>query len=331
MKNFKGGGKLNKEFLVRSHEASLSTYGKYPASRSTEELLLNGIIILDKPEGPTSHRVDNWIKQITGVKKCSHGGTLDPRVSGVLVIALDNSTKLMPILLSSRKEYVALVYLHKDVAEKEIRKACNEFIGKIKQLPPKKSAVARRVREREIYYLDILQIKGRFILMRVGTEAGTYIRRLADDIGKSLGCGAHLQELRRTCSGIFTEENAVTLQQLNDAIAAWKEKSNDSKLREIILPMEAIADAMKAVIVKDSAIGAIANGAPLAVQGIVCAQEGIEIGEVVAMLSLKGEFVAFGFALMDSKQMASDRKGLAVKTDKVLISKGTYPEKWKGK
>ena len=316
------------EFLTRSHESSLTSYGKYPAARSAEELLKTGILILDKPEGPTSHQVDNWVKAITGVPKCSHGGTLDPRVTGVLLIALENATKLMPILLSSKKEYVALVYLHKDAPEAQIRKVCSDFVGKIKQLPPKKSAVARRVREREIYYLEILQIKGRLILMRVGTQAGTYIRRLADDIGKNLGCGAHLQELRRTKGGLFDESNVITLQQLSDAIASLK-SGNEEKIREIVMPMERIADGMKVVVVKDSAVGAIANGAPLAVQGIVKVQEDIENGDLVAVLSLKGEFVSFGPALMTSEEMAKRPKGLAVKTDKVLIPKGVYPEKWK--
>src|SRR3989344_1409330 len=211
------------DFLVCQKSSTPFKYGKYPASRTVEELLRKGIIILATPTGAKSHQVDAWVKRILGVPKCSHGGTLDPRVSGVLLIALDNATKLMPILLSSKKEYVALVYLHADMPEHKIRKACAEFLGKIKQLPPKKSAVARRVREREIYSLELLEISGRNILMRVGCEAGTYLRRLADDIGKNLGCGAHLQELRRTRSGIFSEEQIVTLQKLSDSIAKAKE------------------------------------------------------------------------------------------------------------
>jgi H/ACA ribonucleoprotein complex subunit 4 len=316
-------------WLTRSQESSLTTWGKYPGARSVEELLRNGIILLDKQQGPTSHQVDSWIKRLTGVKKASHGGTLDPRVSGVLVIALDNATKLMPILLSSKKEYVALTYLHAEMPEQKIRKALDEFIGKIKQLPPKKSAVARRVREREVYYLEPLQIKGRYVLFRVGTEAGTYIRRLADDLGKKLGCGAHLQELRRTKSGIFSENDIHTMQDLSDALALWKEKGDESKLREVVLPMEKIADGMKVVVIKDGAVGAIANGAPLAVGGIVKVEEGIEKGSLVAMLSLKGELVAFGPALMESGEMSKAAKGLAVKTDKVLIEKGAYPAKWR--
>jgi H/ACA ribonucleoprotein complex subunit 4 len=319
---------MKMKFVVKSHEASLTSYGKYPGTRTVPELLQNGIILLDKPQGPTCHQVDNWVKKITGVKKASHGGTLDPMVSGVLVIALENATKLMPILLSSKKEYVALVYLHKDVPENQIRKACEEFVGKIKQLPPKKSAVARRVREREIYYLEVLQIRGRFILMRVGCEAGTYIRRLADDLGKVLGTGGHLQELRRTKSGIFLEEQVRTLQDVADAIALWKERGDDSALRDIVLPMEKLADGMRTVVIKDSAVGAVANGAPLAVQGLSRISDGIERGDIVGMLSLKGEFVAFGNALMTSQEMAKSPKGLAVKTDKVLISQKAYPKKW---
>jgi H/ACA ribonucleoprotein complex subunit 4 len=316
-------------WLTRSQESSITTWGKYPGARTAEELLRNGIILLDKQQGPTSHQVDSWIKRLTGVNKASHGGTLDPRVSGVLVIALDNATKLMPILLSSKKEYVALTYLHAEMPEQKIRKALDEFIGKIKQLPPKKSAVARRVREREVYYLETLQVKGRYVLFRVGTEAGTYIRRLADDLGKKLGCGAHLQELRRTKSGIFSENEVHTMQDLSDALALWKEKGDESKLREVVLPMEKLADGMKVVVIKDGAVGAIANGAPLAVGGIVKVEGGIKEGEIVAMLSLKGELVAFGPALMESDEMAKAAKGLAVKTDKVLIEKGAYPAKWR--
>ncbi|MEM5814537.1 MAG: RNA-guided pseudouridylation complex pseudouridine synthase subunit Cbf5 [Candidatus Aenigmatarchaeota archaeon] len=315
-------------FLTKSNDASLTSYGKYPGSRTVPELLQNGLIILDKPQGPTCHQVDNWVKKITGVKKASHGGTLDPMVSGVLIVALDNATKLMPILLSSKKEYVALVYLHKDVPEHQIRKVCDNFVGKIKQLPPKKSAVARRIREREIYYLEILQISGRYILMRVGCEAGTYIRRLADDIGKTLKTGAHLQELRRTRSGMFDESQIRTLQDVADAIALWKERGDESALRGIVMPMEKLADGMSAVIIKDSAVGAVANGAPLAVQGISRLSDGIERGDVTAVLSLKGEFVAFGSALMDSQEMLRQTKGIAVKTDKVLISQKAYPKRW---
>jgi len=309
-------------WIIKSNEASASSFGKYPGSRTDEELIKNGIIFLDKPSGPTSHQVDAWIKDLVGVSKASHGGTLDPRVTGVLLIALENSVKLMPILLSSKKEYIALVNIHKDVPYSEIRSVCNEFIGKIKQLPPVKSAVARRVRERSIYYLEILEIDGRNILMRVGCEAGTYIRRLADDIGKKLGVGAHLQELRRTMSGRFTEKDIVTLQ---DVIDAFQEK----RIRDVVHPLEVIADSMKTVVIKDSAVDAICNGAPVMLSGIVRLQDDIEGGDNVAVLSLKGELVALGKAIMSSPEMKKGRRGISIRTDRVILSKGTYPTMWK--
>ncbi len=144
-------------WVVRKHEASLSKHGCYPGARKLKQYIRNGIIILDKPPGPTSNDVDKWVKEILGVEKVAHGGTLDPRVSGVLPIAIENTTKLMVILLSRKKEYVGLIRLHKDIDKDKIRKVFKGFKGKVKQLPPVKSAVARREREREIHYLEVLE------------------------------------------------------------------------------------------------------------------------------------------------------------------------------
>lgn len=305
-------------WLVRVQEAAISD--RYPGTRTMERLISNGIIIIDKPSGPTSHQVDAWVKQILDIDKCSHGGTLDPRVSGVLVIALKNATKLMPILLSSPKEYVALAHIHKELPDKQIRKVLNEFVGRIKQIPPQKAAVARRERLREIYFLEVLEIDGRDVLFRVGCEAGTYIRKLIDDMGKRLGVGAHMQELRRVRSGPFTEDRAIKLHELVDAVAALKE-GDESKLRQIILPLEAVADAMKSVIIKSTAITNILNGAPLAVGGLARIQSDIERGDWVAMLGPNGEMIAFGKAVMDGENMAKAKVGIAVKTDRVLMPK----------
>ncbi|MBR9682523.1 MAG: RNA-guided pseudouridylation complex pseudouridine synthase subunit Cbf5 [Candidatus Aenigmarchaeota archaeon] len=310
------------KWIQKSEEGSISDYGTYPGSRTDEELLKKGMIILDKPSGPTSHQVDAWIKEITGVTKASHGGTLDPRVTGVMAIALQDSTKLMPILLSSKKEYIALVNLHKEMPIDDIKKVCNEFIGKIKQLPPIKSAVARRVRERQIYYLEILEIDGRNILMKVGCEAGTYIRRLADDIGKKLGIGAHLQELRRTKSGQFTEKDLVTLQDVIDAF-------QENKIRDVVHPLELIGDAISSVVVKDTAVDAICNGAPVMLSGIIKFTDDIKKEAIVGIFTMRGEMVGFGKAKMDSETMVNNRRGSCIKTDKVIMKKGTYPKMWK--
>ena len=305
-------------WLIKKEEASLTPFGCYPGARSLEEHIKNGIIVLDKPSGPTSHQIDRWIKEILDIKKCSHGGTLDPRASGVLVIALENATKLMPILLSSRKEYVGIIHLHEEVNRKDIEKTFNKFIGKVKQIPPVKSAVARKEREREIYYLELLEIDGRNILFRIGCEAGFYVRRFAVDFASKLRIKGHLQELRRTKSGNFSEESTVTLQNLVDAVG------DEDKLKGIILPMEIAVESIGKVIVSDNAIDNICNGAPLAIGGIVKLEDNIKKEDWIAILSLKGELVAIGKALLDSKNIFEKKKGLAIKTDRVLMKKGTY-------
>ncbi len=243
----------------------------------------------------------------------------------MLAIALENATKLMPILLSSRKEYVALMNIHKELPEEKIRKICEEFVGKIIQTPPKKSAVARKERQREIYYLQILEISGRDVLMRVCCEAGTYIRKLCSDIGKKLGTGAHMQELRRTRAGVFAEEHSVKLQDLKDAYEFWK-AGNEEPLRSMILPMERAADSIKNVVVKDSAIHNIASGAPVYANGVSRIEDGIEKGDIVGIFSVKGELVAIGFAQTDSRQILESKKGIAIKTDRVLIDRNLYPK-----
>ncbi len=320
---------MEKEFLVREHEASLSEFGKYPGARSTEELLNFGLAVIDKPPGPTCHQIDAWIKNLLELKKCSHGGTLDPRVSGVLVIALNDAVKLMPLLLKSDKEYIAVMHLHKEVDEKRIREVVEKFTGELEQVPPKKSAVARKLRRRKIYEMEILEIEGRDVLLRIFCEAGTYIRKLIADMGKHLG-GAHMQELRRIKSGGFTEEQAVLLQDLVDAYKWWKETGEEKYLREILYPGEKICDSAKCIVVKDSAVSALSHGAPLSTKGIVMAEKNISPDELVCLLTLKGELIAIGRALISSQEMLRGKR-LAAKIERVIMPRDVYPKVWKKK
>jgi len=119
-------------------------------------------------------------------------------VTGILPIALENATKAMSVLMGLDKEYVGVMHLHKDFNENLLKDAVLNFIGKIKQIPPVKSAVRRVERERIIYFFDIVEKEGKDVLFKVGCEAGTYVRKLCHDIGQFLKIGAHLTELRRT-------------------------------------------------------------------------------------------------------------------------------------
>jgi H/ACA ribonucleoprotein complex subunit 4 len=317
------------EKIIKRKVATNPEYGKSPDKRSIEEHIAKGMINLDKPSGPTSHEVVSWIKEMLGLRKAGHGGTLDPKVTGVLPIALEESTKIVQAMLPAGKEYVCLMKLHGDVGEKKIAKVFREFEGEIYQKPPVRSAVKRQVRKRKIYYLEIMEIDERYVLFKVGCEAGTYIRKLCHDIGEALGSGAHMIELRRTKCGSFCEEDMVTLHDVIDAYSFWKEDGNEGLLKKVILPVERAVDHLPKVTIRDGAVDAICHGADLAVPGICQFDASIGKGGMVAVFTLKRELVCIGRAEMDAKEMLIKDYGIAVKTKRVVMNTGVYPRKWK--
>jgi H/ACA ribonucleoprotein complex subunit 4 len=313
--------------LVRDKDPRTLDRGKRPEERSIEELLSAGVIVLDKVQGPTSHQVTAWVRDILGVDKIGHGGTLDPNVSGVLPIALGKAIRMTDLVLRSDKEYVCHLYLHKAVPEEKVRAVIATFVGSIYQTPPVRSAVKVQMRVRKVRSIDILEMDGRDVLFKVDCDAGTYIRTLCVDIGEALGVGANLKALRRTRSGAMTEDEAVTLQDLRDAVMLWKE-GDDSWLREIVRPMEVLLEPLPKIVVKDNAVDAIAHGADLNAPGVVSLDESIEKGGPVAMLTVKGEALALGTAAMSPRDMYKAYKGKAVKTVRVFMAEGTYPRMW---
>ncbi|MEK6910057.1 MAG: RNA-guided pseudouridylation complex pseudouridine synthase subunit Cbf5, partial [Candidatus Aenigmatarchaeota archaeon] len=273
-------------WLIKSEEDTDPNYGKSPKERTIEELIKTSAIICDKHSGPTSHQVTAWVRDIFNVKTCGHSGTLDPSVTGVLPIALENATKVMPVLTGLDKEYVGVMHLHKEVPEDLLRNVIVEkFIGKIKQRPPVKSAVARVEREREIYFFDILEMDGKDVLFKVGCQAGTYIRVLCHQIGQTLKVGAHMAQLRRTKVGNFTEDDTHSLVEIRDAYEFWKDNKDETNLRKILIPVEYATMHAKRVFVKDSAVDAISNGSPLYPNGITRIQKDIIRGETVAIMT----------------------------------------------
>jgi H/ACA ribonucleoprotein complex subunit 4 len=312
-----------REVITKYETETDPSLGGNPEERPVEELLYFGSVNLNKPKAPTSHLAADYVKKILHVEKAGHGGSLDPVVTGVLPVALGRATRAVQSLLKAGKEYVTIMHLHKPVEEKEIRAAIAKFIGKITQLPPIKSAVKRRLRERTIYYLDILEIDRQDVLFRMGCQAGTYVRKVCHDVGQELGCGAHMAELVRTKAGPFTDENWVTLQDLEDAYAYWKE-GEDKFIRHCIKPAERIVQHLPKIWVQDSAVDTICHGATLKVPGIVRLETEIEPDRLVAIMTLKDELVCLGRAKMTSEQMEKETRGVAVKTEAVLMQVGTY-------
>jgi len=284
------------------------------------------IVIIDKPRGPSSHQVTAWVGDILGAD-VGHSGTLDPAVSGVLVVMTGKAVRLAPLLLKEEKEYICLMRLHGKVDAGDISRAFGEFTGRIYQRPPRKSAVARNLRIRTVKELELLDMQERLVLFRVVCDAGTYIRTLCQHLGLYLGCGAHMQELRRTRSGRFDERMAHTLQDLMDAqILAGQ--GDQSELERMLLPSEHAVGGVAGVVVRDTAVDALCHGAALSGAGIL-RMPTFRKGELVTVWTQKGELICLGEALVSSEKTAPGEHGLVIAPRTVFMAPGTYPRGWK--
>lgn len=306
-------------------------YGTYYDKRTVKQLLDYGLIILDKPPGPTSHEVVAWVKRILKIPKAGHSGTLDPQVSGVLPLGLGEATKALGVLLLGPKEYHAIARLHSLPTKEKLANVLNQFTGEIYQKPPQRSSVLRRTRTRTIYELDMLEQKERLVLLRVLCEAGTYIRKLCYDIGEILGQGATMIELRRTRVHQFNDKNLVTMHDLADAFALWEENKDDSKLLRLLRPIEHALSEIKSVVIRDSAVDALCHGAQLAIPGILAISQNLKKGDLVAIYTQKGEVVALAETLLTESEIQENTKGYAFQTKRIIMAPNTYPKNWHSK
>jgi H/ACA ribonucleoprotein complex subunit 4 len=251
-------------------------------------------------------------------------------VTGVLPVTLGDATRIVQALLYSGKEYVCVMKLHSDVKIEQLKKVLGEFQDTLYQRPPLRASVKRQLRTRRIYYLDFLEADGRKVLFRVGCEGGTYIRKLCFDIGEVLGCGAHMQELRRTRAGPFVEAGSTTLHDVAYSFMEWQEKKDEQALRTFIQPMEEALGLVPKIHVRDSAVDALCHGADLTAPGVLSLDNNIKPGSMVAVLTLKSEGVALSNALAGAQQILDMDHGVVAKTERVLMPRGTYPKLWKG-
>ena len=315
---------IQRKILIRKEAETSYNYGCAPEERKTEEIVNYGIVNIDKPKGPTSHQVSDYVQKILHINKSGHSGTLDPNVVGVLPIALGRGTRIVQTLLTAGKEYVAIMHLHKEVDEKRLMEIIKtNFLGKIMQMPPIKSSVKRQLRQRTVYYFEMLEIDGKDVLFKVGTEAGTYIRKLIYDIGQKLKVGAHMAELRRTKAGPFDESTLFTLHELQDAYYFWKQETNEKFIRKIIQPVENGVNHLPKIWVFDTTVESLCHGIDLKVPGISKLNDSINEEDIVAIMTLKGELIALGASQTNSESMLAE-KGLAVRTDKVFMKPGNY-------
>ena len=315
--------------LIKTHVKTNPHYGKSPKDRTLEELFEAGVLLVDKPSGPTCHQIDAWVRDMLNISKVGHAGTLDPKVTGVLPLGIGKATRGLHVLSSTGKEYIAVMKLHNDVSEEKVKQVLKEFIGTIEQLPPVRSAVKRVRRKRNIYYIKFLEKKDRDVLFKVGCQAGTYVRTLCVDLGKRLGCKAHMAKLRRTRVGNIYEDNLTTLHDVKDAYEFWKEDKDYEEFFTLLYPIEILFNAIPKIIVRDSAVDALCHGADLAIPGVVELDTKIEKNDPVAIMTLKKEVVAFGKAICSTENIINKDHGVCASVDQVFMKKGTYPSIWK--
>jgi tRNA pseudouridine55 synthase len=283
-----------------------------PGDRSLDDRLAFGVVNLDKPPGPSAHQVAGWVRDMAGVDRAAHAGTLDPKVTGCLPITLGDATRLAPVFLEGRKEYVAVLELH-GRPPADLESVLAEFEGDVYQKPPRKSAVSRRLRTRRVHSLDLLETRDRQALVRVECASGTYIRKLCHDLGLALGTGAHMGDLRRTVTDPFDDRDLVTLHDLADALA-FAEEGDEEPLREVVSPAERVLDDLPVVTIAPSAAEQVATGAPVYAPGVIDADDAPR-DALVACVTPDGAAVCLGRLVGDPDA----ESGPVVDLERVLV------------
>ncbi|MCH7902820.1 RNA-guided pseudouridylation complex pseudouridine synthase subunit Cbf5 [archaeon] len=279
---------------------------KLKAKKTTEELLEFGIINIDKPSGPTSFDTSDFVKKTLGLRKTSHFGMLDPKVTGVLPIALNRACKLTGYFLGEDKEYIGIMRMHEDVLLKKIQEIINKkFLGKIKQTPPVKSRVKRQEREREIKKFELLEKDGKDILFHTIVQGGTYIRKLLSDLGDYMKIGAHMLELRRTRACIFKEDDknypSVNLFDFVKAVEEFK-NGNDKPLRKIIIPAEIVSELYYVIEIKKTSLEKLLTGKPILLDDLKKTNKNnFEKGKIISVF-LKNRFVGM-YKIVNEKEI----------------------------
>ncbi len=318
---------------VRSAHYTPIPSGCSPLKRDLKEFLRYGVINLDKPANPSSHEVVAWIKRILRVEKTGHSGTLDPKVTGCLIVCIDRATRLVKSQQSAGKEYIAVVRLHSALegGQSKLARCIETLTGALFQRPPLISAVKRELRIRTVYQSKLIEYdEDRNLgVFWVSCEAGTYIRTLCVHLGLLAGTGGHMQELRRVRSGALSENKyMVTMHDVLDAQWLYDHQKDESCLRRVIMPLEVLLTGYKRLVVKDSAVNAICYGAKFMIPGLLRFADGIELNEAIVMMSTKGEAIAVGIAQMTTVVMATCDHGVVAKIKRVIMERDTYPRRW---
>ena len=316
--------------IILEKDAKTSpSHGCKPGERNVEQLLESCFILLDKSPGPSSHQVSAWARDMMGLEKLGHGGTLDPFASGLLPLLSGKAMRLTGKILTHDKSYLALLRFGREVEREELEENMAMLTGKVYNVPPEISAVRVQVRTRKISKFEILDFDGSSALTHIECEAGTYVRTMARDIGLLLDTPVELKELRRPTSGEFKLSQAITMQQLADAYWLYKEKGDETAIMRVLHPIEDMLSDLPKIVVKDGAAAALSHGAPLLRPGVVSIDDDLKVGTEVLIVTIKGEAVAIAKMSQTSKVIPEMTQGEVAKPNCVLMKEDTYPRSWK--
>lgn len=305
-----------------------SNHGIDPENLSIEQRLASGFILLDKPPGPTSHQIASWVRDLLGLERLGHGGTLDPFATGVLPLMAGKSMKLTKGILKTDKTYIAVLKFAQETNAETLNDVIDKLTGRIYNVPPEISAVKVQVRTRKIYSFELIESTSKQAIVKIACEAGTYIRTIARDMGLLLGYNVELKELRRENSGRFNLMDCVTLQEIADAVWLWKECDNSTALEKIIHPTEKLLLDKPYIIVKDSAASALCHGAPLLRPGLIEVSDKLSSGLEVAAFTSKNEVVGIVKMSKGFTEISNETSGEIGKPVMILMEQERYPPQW---
>lgn len=318
------------KLIQLSESVTDDRFGYYPYYRPIPILFDYGLVLIDKPSGPTSHEVASWVKRILNIEKSGHSGTLDPGATGLLPMGLGESTKALSVLLLGPKEYYSIARFHSNFDRDILEKILLEFHGDIYQRPPQRSSVKRMTRIRRIHEIEYVEENKNLILLRILCQAGTYIRKLIYDIGEIMGSGATMVELRRTrVSHFFERDGLIKLHDLYNAFYLYKKKNDEENLRNVIKPIETCFKEIPTVVIRDTAVDALCHGAQLAIPGISEISPSVQKDDLVAIYTLKGEIVGLAQSLMNINEIVSNKNGIAFTMKRLIMKPNTYPKGWR--
>jgi H/ACA ribonucleoprotein complex subunit 4 len=315
--------------ILESNTETSAEHGSAPDARTIDQLLEGGFILLDKAPGPSSHQVSAWARDMFGLEKLGHGGTLDPFATGVLPLLAGKAMRLTGTILTHDKTYLAILKVNGGIDRSALDEAMPKLTGKVYNVPPEISAVRVQVRTRTISEFKILDVEGELVLVSIKCEAGTYVRTMARDLGLLLNTTVELKELRRPSSGEYSLAQSVTMQQIADAYWLWKERGDETAMRRILHPVETLLKDIPIIVVKDGAAAALSHGAPLLRPGLVSITEGLNAKQEVQILTQKGEVVALAQLSVNGSTIQEMKQGEVAKPHTVLMKQDTYPRSWK--